>query len=52
LDTVRQRRWLQAPIDYAKFCSLWHVTAVRVYDSAGNVIKHASQVAEYSKRLT
>ena len=39
-------------IDYAKFYSLWHVTAIRVYDLAGNVIKHASQGAEDSKRLT
>jgi len=38
-------------IDYAKFYCLWQVTAILVYDLAGNVIKHASQVVENSKRL-
>jgi hypothetical protein len=37
--------------DYAKFYSLSHDAVIRVYDLAGNVIKHASQVAEDSKRL-
>ena len=35
--------------DYAKFYNLWLVTAIRVYDLAGNVIKHANQVASWIK---
>ena len=40
-------------IDYAKFYSLSHDTVIDVYNLAGNVIKHASQVASWinSKRL-
>ena len=39
-------------IDDAKFYSLWHVTAILVYDLAGNVIRHARQAADDGKRLT
>ena len=37
----RSLRAASNAIDYAKFYSLWRVTAIRVCDLACNVIKHA-----------
>jgi hypothetical protein len=49
----RLTRAVSNAIDYAKFYSLSHDTVIDVYNLAGNVIKHASQVASWinSKRL-
>jgi hypothetical protein len=48
----RSIRVVSNEIDTRSCYSSWHVTAIRVYDLPGNVIKHARQAAEDSKRLT